>query len=66
MARIQAVLACGCRVHVDEAAAPSDRVDPICPTHGEARVVRVTAPPPRFRGMAHGPCAQFDPTIGAK
>lgn len=58
MALIAVQLACGCRVSVDEGT-PGD-VAPICPTHGDGRVVRVTAPAPRFRGAVRGPCAVFD------
>lgn len=37
-----------------------DRVEiPICPACGERRVARVKAPPPRFRGVVVGPCAEY-------
>ena len=34
---------------------------PVCPTCGERRVSHVTAPAPRFSGMAGGPCATGHP-----
>jgi len=64
MSRIVVTLACGCKVPVDEGAAPADRADPVCDEHKESRVARVHAPAPRFRGAAHGPLATFDPEIG--
>jgi hypothetical protein len=30
-----------------------------CPTCGDLRVSRVTAPPPRFRGTVSGPYAEY-------
>ena len=41
-------------------------VDPVCPTCGESRVARTSAPPPRFRGACSGPYAQsvvLDPAV---
>lgn len=55
MARIVVTLVCGCKVKVDENAAPAQRDDPICDEHKESRVARVQAPAPRFRGASHGP-----------
>jgi predicted nucleic acid-binding Zn-ribbon protein len=32
---------------------------PACPSCGETRVARVSAPPPKFRGVVLGPCAEY-------
>lgn len=51
---ITVTFACGHRL------SGSDQMtDPVCPTCGERRVTRVAAPPPRFTGVVHGPCATF-------
>lgn len=44
----------------------SQVVDPVCPSCGETRVARTSAPPPRFRGMCSGPYAEtaaVDPAV---
>ena len=45
------VFACGHRVIY------TDGERPICPTCGESRISATNAPPPRFTGVALGPCA---------
>jgi hypothetical protein len=62
--QIKVTLACGCQVKVDDAADADSQ--PVCDQHKERRVVRVTAPAPRFKGAAHGPLADYDPNIGAR
>jgi hypothetical protein len=58
MGQIAVTFACGCRQDVDDADAVKDSVAPVCPTHGESRITRVSAPAPRFRGVAaRGPLA---------
>lgn len=47
--------ACGHRVQGDERMTQAQ-----CPECGETRVSRVSAPPPRFSGLALGPCATFE------
>jgi hypothetical protein len=66
MSRITLTLRCGCKLPIDEAAAPADRTDaPRCVFHGEQPVVRVQAPPPRFTGVAaRGPLAVKDESHG--
>lgn len=39
---------------------------PVCPSCGETRVARTSAPPPKFRGVASGPYCEtvmLDPGI---
>lgn len=50
---IVATMVCGHRVKIDGIAVPC------CPKCGESRVARVSAPPPRFRGVVLGPCAEY-------
>lgn len=52
---ILATMACGHRVRIVEGIAV-----PSCPKCGEARVARVSAPPPKFRGVVLGPCATYE------
>jgi hypothetical protein len=50
----------GGRVGVNQVASP------VCPTCGETRIARVSAPPPKFRGACSGPyaaTAHLDPAI---
>lgn len=46
--------ACGHRFSID----PSALSAPICPTCGERRVSRTSAPAPRFVGVCSGPSAE--------
>jgi hypothetical protein len=52
---IVATMACGHRVQMQDGI-----MVPICPRCGEARVARVKAPPPRFRGVVLGPQATYE------
>jgi len=51
---IYARFACGHRFSID----PSVTSAPICPTCGERRISRTTAPAPRFVGVCSGPSAE--------
>lgn len=51
---IRATMACG---HVIEL--QSGVAVPMCKC-GETRVARVKAPPPKFRGLVLGPCAEYE------
>ena len=50
---IVATMACGHRVQISGIDVPA------CPQCGEMRVARVKAPPPKFRGVVLGPCAEY-------
>ena len=50
---IRITFACGHRLMQDAIEVP------LCPVCGERRVASVKAPPPRFRGMVLGPCAEY-------
>lgn len=54
---ITVTFACGHGFALD----PSVAVAPECPTCGERRVSRVTAPAPRFTGWCSGPSAESTP-----
>ena len=47
-------MACGHAVMISDGIAV-----PTCPQCGEARVARVSAPAPKFRGVVLGPCAEY-------
>ena len=51
---IPITFACGHRFSLDA----SVQTPPVCPTCGEHRVSRVTAPAPRFTGCCSGPSAE--------
>ncbi len=56
---ITLVYRCGHKQEVSD-----DFETPICPICGERQVGRVTAPPPRFRGVATGPHCTEALTVG--
>lgn len=51
---IRVRFACGHGVEVE-----TGTETPVCATCGERRIARTTAPAPRFRGIAVGPCAEY-------
>lgn len=50
---ITIVFACGHRLDWAD-----EKTQPVCPECGDRRVSRVTAPPPRFRGVGSSPLSQ--------
>ena len=54
---IQVLFACGHNMDLDDSVSSA----PVCPTCGESRISRTTAPPPRFTGWCRGPTAESKP-----